>query len=75
QFELSLARDGREALQEIEQGGEKFYSESRLEDWLARAGGLSCRDAVQGLVSDVRTFVGGAPQSHDLRVLVAQYPG
>jgi len=56
-------------------GGEEFYSESRLEDWLARAGGLSCRDAVRGLVSDVQSFVGDAPQSDDLTVLVAQYPG
>ena len=45
------------------------YGESRMEACLGRLNGQSCRDVVNGLLEDVRTFVNGAPQSDDITIM------
>lgn len=50
-----------------------LFSEERLEAYLRSASGLSPKELVNGLVTDVRKFTGEAPQSDDITVLAAQY--
>ena len=54
---------------------ETFFEEPRLEEFLADAGEMNPKQVVEGLIGRVREFVGDAPQSDDLTVLVAQYLG
>jgi sigma-B regulation protein RsbU (phosphoserine phosphatase) len=54
---------------------ETLYSDQRLEQFLARNRGSSPRQIVGDLVSDVRHFAGGAPQSDDITALALLYFG
>jgi sigma-B regulation protein RsbU (phosphoserine phosphatase) len=54
---------------------ETFYSDQRLEQFLASHRGCSPRQTIGDLVSDVRHFAGGAPQSDDITVLALLYFG
>ena len=54
---------------------ETLYSDRRLERFLASNRGSSPRQIIGDLVSDVRHFAGGAPQSDDITVLGLLYLG
>jgi phosphoserine phosphatase RsbU/P len=54
---------------------ETLYSDQRLEQFLASHRGCSPRQTIGDLVSDVRHFAGGAPQSDDITVLALLYFG
>ena len=45
------------------------YGDPRLEDTLRQMSGKTCRETVDGLLSNVKTFVDGAPQSDDITIL------
>jgi phosphoserine phosphatase RsbU/P len=51
------------------------YSDQRLERFLASNRSSSPRQIIGDLVSDVRHFAGGAPQSDDITVLALLYFG
>lgn len=53
--------------------GEAEFSLARLEAQLRAAGAAKAHDIVEGTVAAVRAFVGEAPQSDDLTVLVLRY--
>ncbi len=69
---LLLYTDG---ITEASAGEEDFFEETRLEQFLAEAGDMNPKQAVEGLIRRVQEFVGDAPQYDDLTVLVAQYLG
>jgi sigma-B regulation protein RsbU (phosphoserine phosphatase) len=52
-----------------------FFSEQGVETYLRGAAGLSPKEVVNGLVAEVRKFIGEAPQSDDITALAAQYLG
>jgi phosphoserine phosphatase RsbU/P len=52
-----------------------LYSDQRLEQFLASNRGSSPRQIIGDLVSDLRHFAGGAPQSDDITVLALLYFG
>jgi sigma-B regulation protein RsbU (phosphoserine phosphatase) len=52
-----------------------LFSERSAEAYLRGAAGLSPKEVVSGLVTEVRKFIGEAPQSDDITVLAAQYLG
>jgi phosphoserine phosphatase RsbU/P len=54
---------------------ETLYSDQRLERFLASNRSSSPRQIIGDLVSDVRHFAGGAPQSDDITVLALLYFG
>ena len=54
---------------------ERLYSDQRLEQFLASNRGSSPRQIIDDLVSDVRHFVAGAPQSDDITALALLYFG
>ena len=54
---------------------ETEYSDQRLEQFLARNRGSSPRQIIGDLVSDVRHFAAGAPQSDDITALALLYFG
>jgi sigma-B regulation protein RsbU (phosphoserine phosphatase) len=54
---------------------ERLYSDQRLEKFLASNRDSSPRQIIGDLVSDVRHFAGGAPQSDDITVLALLYFG
>jgi serine phosphatase RsbU (regulator of sigma subunit)/anti-sigma regulatory factor (Ser/Thr protein kinase) len=54
---------------------ERLYSDQRLEQFLASNRDSSPRQIVGDLVSDVRHFAGGAPQSDDITALALLYVG
>ena len=54
---------------------ERLYSDQRLEQFLASNRGSSPRQIIGDLVSDVRHFAGGAPQSDDITALALLYFG
>jgi serine phosphatase RsbU (regulator of sigma subunit)/anti-sigma regulatory factor (Ser/Thr protein kinase) len=54
---------------------ETFYSDQRLERFLASNRGSALRQIIGDLVSDVRRFAGQAPQSDDITALALRYFG
>ncbi len=54
---------------------ETFYSNQRLEQFLASNRSSSPRQIIGDLVNDVRTFAAGASQSDDITGLALQYVG
>jgi len=52
-----------------------FYSDQRLEEYLARTRGSGPRQIVGDLIGDVRDFSGSAPQSDDITLLALHYFG
>ncbi len=54
---------------------DRLYSDQRLEQFLASNRDSSPRQIIDDLVSDVRHFAGGAPQSDDITVLALLYFG
>jgi anti-sigma regulatory factor (Ser/Thr protein kinase) len=54
---------------------ERLYSDQRLENFLASNRDSSPRQIIGDLVSDVRHFAGGAPQSDDITALALLYFG
>jgi phosphoserine phosphatase RsbU/P len=54
---------------------DRLYSDQRLEQFLASNRDSSPRQIIGDLVSDVRHFAGGAPQSDDITVLALLYVG
>jgi sigma-B regulation protein RsbU (phosphoserine phosphatase) len=69
---LLLYTDG---ITEAMDSSETLYSTQRLERFLASNRGSSPRQMIGDLVSDVRQFAGGAPQSDDITVLALLYFG
>ncbi len=53
----------------------EFFSEKRIEACLADNLAAPLPDLVQALFSNVRVYVGDAPQSDDITVLAARYFG
>ena len=45
------------------------FGDPRLEEALNQLSGKTCRETVDGLLSSVKTFVDGAPQSDDITIL------
>ena len=45
------------------------YGETRMEQVLASMKGKDCSDIINGLLDDVRTFAGEAPQSDDITIM------
>ena len=54
---------------------DRLYSDQRLEQFLASNRDSSPRQIIGDLVSDVRHFAGGAPQSDDITALALLYVG
>ena len=54
---------------------ETLYSDQRLEQFLGTNRGSSPRQIIGDLISDVKQFAGGAPQSDDITVLALLYFG
>jgi phosphoserine phosphatase RsbU/P len=52
-----------------------LYSDQRLEQFLETNRGSAPREIIGDLISDVRDFAGGAPQSDDITVLALRYLG
>jgi sigma-B regulation protein RsbU (phosphoserine phosphatase) len=52
-----------------------LYSDQRLEQFLETNRGSAPREIIGDLISDVRDFAGGAPQSDDITVLALHYLG
>ena len=69
---LLLYSDG---VTEAMDASETLYSDQRLESFLASKRGSSPRQIIGDLISDVRHFAGGAPQSDDITVLALRYFG
>jgi sigma-B regulation protein RsbU (phosphoserine phosphatase) len=69
---LLLYTDG---VTEAMDSSETLYSAQRLERFLASNRGSSPRQMIGDLLSDVRQFAGGAPQSDDITVLALLYFG
>lgn len=69
---LFLYTDG--VTEAMTEQGEEF-SEERLAQALALAGSSSLQETTQLVNEAVRKFVGGAPQSDDLTMLIVQYNG
>ena len=69
---LLLYTDG---VTEAMDSSETLYSDQRLEGFLASNRDSSPRKIIDDLVSDVRHFAGGAPQSDDITVLALLYFG
>jgi phosphoserine phosphatase RsbU/P len=69
---LLLYTDG---VTEAMDSSETFYSDQRLERFLASNRGFPPRQIVGDLVSDVRHFAGVAPQSDDITALALLYFG
>src|SRR5215472_7995529 len=69
---LLLYTDG---VTEAMDSSETLYSVQRLERFLASNRGSSPRQMIGDLLSDVRQFAGGAPQSDDITVLALLYFG
>src|SRR5262249_38239461 len=69
---LLLYTDG---VTEAMDSSETLYSAQRLERFLASNRGSSPRQMIGDLLSDVRKFAGGAPQSDDITVLALLYFG
>jgi phosphoserine phosphatase RsbU/P len=51
----------------------ELFSEERLEQFLALAGGGSLAETARGVVGEVRAYAAGAPQSDDLTMLLVKY--
>jgi sigma-B regulation protein RsbU (phosphoserine phosphatase) len=69
---LLLYTDG---VTEAMDSSKTLYSEERLEQFLAAAGGSEPRRLIGDLIGDVRQFAGDAAQSDDITVLALQYFG
>jgi phosphoserine phosphatase RsbU/P len=69
---LLLYTDG---VTEAMDSSETFYSDQRLEQFLASNRSSSPRQIIGDLLSDVRHFTGAAPQSDDIAALALQYFG
>jgi sigma-B regulation protein RsbU (phosphoserine phosphatase) len=69
---LLLYTDG---VTEAMDSSKTLYSEERLEQFLAVAGGSEPRRLIGDLIGDVRQFAGDAAQSDDITVLALQYFG
>ena len=69
---LLLYTDG---VTEAADSANNFFSEERVEAYLRSAAGLSPKELVNALVTEVQKFTGKAPQSDDITVLAAQYMG
>jgi phosphoserine phosphatase RsbU/P len=69
---LLLYTDG---ITEAMDSSETLYSDRRLERFLATNRSSSPRQIIGDLVSDVKHFAGGAPQSDDITVLALLYFG
>ncbi|MGH8469481.1 MAG: ATP-binding SpoIIE family protein phosphatase [Gammaproteobacteria bacterium] len=69
---LLLYTDG---LTEAMDSSDTLYSNHRLERFLAHNRGSSPHQMIDDLVSDVRQYAGGAPQSDDITVLALSYVG
>ncbi len=52
---------------------ENEFSGSRLEQSLTSSGTKSLRNLIQGVIGDVKTFIGGIPQSDDITLLALKY--
>jgi serine phosphatase RsbU (regulator of sigma subunit) len=70
--QLFLYTDG--VTEAMNEAGELF-SEDRLEQVLARAGGGSLEETTRCVSQEVRQFTNGAPQSDDLTMLLVKYCG
>lgn len=51
------------------------YSEERLKSILKRSGGLNCRETIESVFADVKSFAGKAPQSDDITMLAIRRIG
>lgn len=54
---------------------EELYSESRLENALARLSSETIRGVMKGVMDSVREFTAGAPQSDDITMMMIRYNG
>lgn len=52
-----------------------MFSDERLENCLAKVGKASSKEITAAIVSEVKTFVNGAPQSDDITILALRYFG
>jgi len=50
--------------------GDEWFGEERLVDFVRRNRTLSAKDILSGLVAEVRSFAGSAPQSDDLTLVI-----
>lgn len=50
----------------------KEYGDERLQAILPTTKGMTCREAINSILNDVKTFVGSAPQSDDITLLAVK---
>jgi len=50
----------------------ELYSESRLQETLTRLKGCAVEDTVAAIISSVKAYAAGAPQSDDIAVLAVR---
>ncbi|MBF8294432.1 MAG: icfG [Bacteroidetes bacterium] len=52
-----------------------MYEDERMISYLKRTNGSSIQELAKGSIADLRSFVGGAPQSDDITVMTLRYLG
>jgi len=69
---LFLYTDG---ITEAMDGAERMFSDSRLRAFLEQTNECAPSEMTRGLISEVRRFTGGVPQSDDITTLALRYRG
>ena len=69
---LFLYTDG---ITEAMDGGQRMFSAGRLREFLEQTNECSPAELIQGVVTTVRRFTGGVPQSDDITALALRYRG